>query len=72
MTRIARSYTILSAPRQTQIHTVYIEMDDGRQAGRDAGREGAGKEQRGRMEGGREGARGGWEGTRGGMVEAMM
>ena len=39
-------------------HTAYIELD----GGMPAGREGAGKE-RGRMEGGREGARG-WVGGR--------
>ena len=55
--RIARRYTILSAARQTHTrHTVYIELDGGRQAGKE----------RGRIEGGREGASGGWEGTRGG------
>ena len=49
--RIARHYTILSAARQT--HTcAYIELDGGRQAGKE----------RGRMEGGKEGARGWWEG----------
>ena len=44
---MARPYTILSAACQT--HTVYIQLDGGKQAGR----EGAGKE-RGRMKGGRE------------------
>ena len=61
-----------SSPNST--HTVYIDLDGGRQTGR----EGPGKE-RGRMEGGRDGARGGWEGirgrmegSRGGREEVMM
>ena len=36
-------------------HTVHIELDGGRQTGREAEKE------RGRMEDGREGAKGGWE-----------
>ena len=51
MTRIARRYTIQCSLPST--HTVHIELDGGRQAGR-----------QGRMEDGREGARGG-QGTRG-------
>ena len=51
MTRIARRYTIQCSLPST--HTVHIELDGGRQAGR-----------QGRMADGREGARGG-QGTRG-------
>ena len=60
--RMARPYTILSAACQTRTctrthtHTVYTELDGGRQAGREE----AGKE-RGRMEGGREQGEGGRE-----------
>ena len=68
--RIARRYTIQCSLPNT--HTVHIELDGGRQAGREAEKE------RGRMEDGREGASGGWEqgntkeGARAGREEAMM
>ena len=58
--RIARRYTIqCSLPNTHTVITVHIELDGGRQAGREGGREA--EKERGRMEDGREGARGGWE-----------
>ena len=53
-------------PKHTHTHT---ELDGGRQADREGGRE-----ERGRMEDGREGAMGGWgrEGEMGGSEESMM
>ena len=62
---MARRYTILSAACQTHTHThSVIELDSGREAGKE----------RGRLEDEKEGARGGWgrEGARGGSEESMM
>ena len=56
---MARSYTIQCSLSNT--HTVYIELDRGRQASR---------EERGRMEGGSKGRVGG--GARGGSEETML
>ena len=58
---MARRYTIQCSLPTT--HTMYIELDGRKQAGREGGREGW-----------RMGARGGWgrEGARGGSEEAMM
>ena len=54
VTRVARPYTILSADCQTHTHSVYIE----------AGTEGEGGNERGRMEGGREQDEGGSDDVR--------
>ena len=64
---MARRYTIQCSLPIT--HTLYIELDGGRQAGMEGGREGARKD--GGWEGGSKG-RFGREGARGGSEEAMM